>query len=311
MTDVTTQMGEVGEIWRLSHTILRVLAPNPSPMTGPGTNTYVVGEGPVIVIDPGPDIDEHKKTVLAAIDGRQVLSILVTHHHLDHWPLAPTLGRDVGAPVLAHGPIGNFSPDRRLPAGGMQIVPGARLRAVHTPGHASDHLCFYLEEEDALFAGDHVLANTTSVIAPPDGSMEAYMASLELIKKLDLERIYPGHGPVIVDPLPWIDYYVSHRREREQAVLEAVFAGVAEIPGMVTRIYTDVPEELHPVARFSVLAHLIKLMRDRKVTVPEEYLLEDLESAKDATVEGTPDAPDLPLGEPPLMTATFVPVTGA
>ncbi len=309
MSDAITEMGEPGEIWRLSKTVMRVLAPNPGLMTGPGTNTYVVG-GPeaAIVLDPGPAIESHKAAVLDAIGGREVRSILVTHHHIDHWPLAPELGEELDAIVYSHGPIGDFAPDRRMPAGGVQVVPGARLRALHTPGHASDHLCFVFEEEDALFSGDHILADTTTVIAPPDGNMASYMESLEITKKLDVSLVYPGHGPVIADAGAWIDYYISHRVEREQAVIEAVFAGVETIPEMVERIYTDVDDALHPIARFSVLAHLEKLIAEGKVSAPEEDLAADRDFASEA---GNAESPAIPLVEPPLMESRFRPVTGA
>ena len=179
---------------------------------------------------------------------------------------------------------------------------------MHTPGHASDHLAFFFEEEDALFSGDHILANTTAVIAPPDGDMAGYMDSLALTRKLKPVRLYPGHGPIVPDPRPWIDYYISHRIEREEAILHAVFVGVETIPDMVEHIYTDVDEYLHPLARYSVLAHLVKLIDEAKVAVPEEFLLEEQEFQTEA---GDSDQPELPQDEPPLMKSIFVPITGA
>lgn len=313
MTDQTSTPGaesmpEPGEITPLSDAVLRVLAPNPGLMTGAGTNTYIVGTDDILIIDPGPDIDSHRAAVVDAVGEREVRSILVTHHHVDHWPLAPKLGTHYGVRVLAHGPIGDFKPDQRFPAGGMQIVKGARLRSMHTPGHASDHLAFLFEEEDALFSGDHILAGTTTVIAPPDGNMAAYLKSLDLVRKQDLKRLYPGHGPVIDDPVPWIDYYISHRAEREEAIYEAVVAGVESIPEIVERVYTDVDEKLHPVARFSVLAHLEKLIDENKVTVPEDdYVAEQGFTAE----SGDAARPALPKQEPPLMEARFSPMTGA
>lgn len=322
------ELAPAGVPQRLSDRVVRILAPNPSPMTGPGTNTYVVGDGPVVIIDPGPDVPEHVEAVRAEVGDRKVQGIVATHHHSDHWPAAVPLAEIFGTRTYGHGHIaGGFRPSSVLPHGAVVVARNGRLRAEHTPGHASDHLCLLLEKEHALFTGDHVMSGSTVVIAPPDGDMADYMRSLEHVRTLGLERIYPAHGPVIDDPVAYIDWYLAHRRAREAQVLAAVRDGVTTVPGIVARLYADVPALLHPVARFSVLAHLRKLADDGHVRAdadaavvtgpkedeapvarrehrapPDSWMVQE---ATGEELPEDPDNPELPLQAPPDMDAIW------
>ena len=248
---------EVGPLVR------KVLAPNPGLMTGPGTNTYLVGRDDVAVIDPGPDdSEEHLDTVAAAGDGR-IRWILVTHTHPDHAPGAAGLKRRTGAHVLGFDERDGFVPDTAIGDGWALETAAFRLEAIHTPGHASNHLCYRLAEERLLFSGDHIMSGSTVVIAPPDGDMAAYLAALERVRGLDLEGVAPGHGPFIEDPRAVIDYYLEHRRAREAAIAAALAdAQTARVEELVEAVYTDVPDVLHPIAKWSVWAHLRKLAAD-------------------------------------------------
>lgn len=245
----------------LGDRVVRVVAPNPGVMTGPGTNTYLVGTREVVVIDPGPDDPEHLET-LVEVGGGRIRWIAVTHTHSDHAPGAAALRRRLGPGVglLGHSARDGFVPDSTVTEGELIGPPELGLRALHTPGHASNHLCFLLEEERLLFSGDHIMNGSTVVIAPPDGDMAAYLASLERLRDLELTAIAPGHGGLIDDPMAKIDEYVSHRLAREEAVVEALAgAGAATVEQLVPEVYADVSPELHPIARFSLWAHLRKL----------------------------------------------------
>ncbi|MDR7522816.1 MAG: MBL fold metallo-hydrolase [Armatimonadota bacterium] len=242
---------------RLSALIRRVTAPNPSPMTGPGTNTYLVGTGEVTVIDPGPDDPRHIEAIMAALGRERVSRILLTHSHPDHAPGAAHLARATGASVLAY-PL-------TLHDGEVLVRGSATVEVIHTPGHASDHVCFFLREEQALFSGDLIMSGSTVVIAPPDGDMAAYLRSLERLRQRAIARIYPGHGEPLDEPAAVIAEYLAHRRMREQQILEALRQGPARIPDLVSRIYTDVPPSLHPLAARSVYAHLLKLRAEGRV----------------------------------------------
>lgn len=241
--------------------VIRVLAPNPGPFTLEGTNTWIVGRDPSIVIDPGPDDRGHALAVLAEAD--PVGAILLTHHHPDHAPAARRLADATGVPVRA------FAPGEREVAvrdGEVVEVGGTRVRTIHTPGHTSDHVCFLLEEDELLFTGDVVLGRGTSVVDPPDGDMSAYTRSLERLLELDPSAIYPGHGPVIFTPRGRIEYYLRHRAEREAQVLAALAEGRHTAAEMVAEIYgEEIPEGMYPVAARSVLAHLLKLERGGRV----------------------------------------------
>lgn len=254
----------------LSPMVRRIVCNNPSFMTGPGTNTYLVGVDEIAVIDPGPDDAAHLDAI-AGCGGDRIRWILLTHTHDDHAPGALGLKQRTGADLLAfdrnvpNGP----SVDGSLRDGDVIESTEYTLDVVHTPGHASDHLCFLLPQERTLFTGDHIMEGSTVVIAPPDGDMRAYLASLERLKKIRprLRAIAPGHGHLIEDPDAVIDEYIAHRLGREQQVLAGVReAGTTTVPRLVESIYVDVPADLHPVAAFSVWAHLRKLAEDGLVT---------------------------------------------
>jgi glyoxylase-like metal-dependent hydrolase (beta-lactamase superfamily II) len=238
-----------------------VVAPNPGPMTGPGTNTYVVGTGPSAVVDPAVPDEEYLDVVVRA--ARRPAMILVTHRHPDHTGGVGPLAARLGVPVRAFG---------SEPAGGEGVVPlasdseidlgAARLRAVHAPGHASDHLCFHDEQAAALFSGDNVLGEGTAVIAPPDGDMRAYLRSLKKLLELDVQRIYPGHWGPLDQGRKVIEDYIAHRHERETQILDALGSGARTVEEIVERVYADTPDHLHPVAAFQVAAHLEMLVED-------------------------------------------------
>jgi glyoxylase-like metal-dependent hydrolase (beta-lactamase superfamily II) len=250
----------------LSPLVRRIVAPNPSVMTGAGTNTYLVGIDEIAVIDPGPDRPEHFEAV-AGCGGDRIRWIVCTHTHLDHSPAAAALKELTGAEILAFGNRNGLKVDRRLADGDKIEATEFRLTAVHTPGHASNHLCYMLEEERMLFSGDHVMQGSTVVIRPPDGDMADYLASLEKVKAMRIKAIAPGHGHLIEDPKPLLQWYIDHRLEREQRIYDALRArGTARIPALVEDVYTDVSPSLHGVARHSVHAHLLKLAAEGRVS---------------------------------------------
>lgn len=256
------------EVSELSPLVTVVLAPNPGLMTGAGTNTYIVGQGgDVAIIDPGIPDPVFVERVAREVGNRgRPKMILLTHLHLDHIGGVSPLAEQMSIPVAAfEDAVEAPFVTRRLRDGDEIAVGGGTLRAMHAPGHASAHVCYYLAAERALFAGDVVAGFGTVVIAPPDGNMQDYLATLERLRSLDLARIYPGHGPVIEDGPAKLDEYITHRRDRERQVVDALAAGATEIPAMVKRIYADVPEVLHPMAERSVLAHLEMLEADGRV----------------------------------------------
>jgi hydroxyacylglutathione hydrolase len=262
--------------------IRRVLAPNPSPMTATGTNTWIVGQGDVAVIDPGPDHAGHLAAILAALGpAERVTHIVVTHAHADHSALAPDLARATGAAVLGFGAAEagrspamqalaasglagggegvdtGFSPDARLADGDVVAGDTWQLRVLHTPGHFAGHLSLALD--DTLFSGDHVMGWAPSLISPPDGDMGAYMASLARLQGHPWGRFLPGHGGTVEDPATRLADLVAHRRGREAAIL-AVLSGTAlALPDIVARVYADTPAALHPAAARNALAHLADL----------------------------------------------------
>ena len=251
----------------LSPMVRRIVAANPSMMTGPGTNTYLVGIDEIVVIDPGPGDAEHLDAI-AGCGGDRIRWILLTHTHEDHSPGALGLKKRTGAEILAFGGgdgKGKVRLDGTLGDNSIIEATEFHLTALHTPGHASDHLCFLLNEERTLFTGDHIMQGSTVVIRPPDGDMGAYLRSLERIKQIRprLRAIAPGHGHLITNPLAAIDEYIEHRLAREQQVLSAVEErGSATVTELVDQIYVDLAPELHPMARYSVWAHLRKLADD-------------------------------------------------
>ena len=249
----------VGVASAVSPLVRRIVAPNPGVMTGPGTNTYLVGIDEVAVIDPGPADDSHLDAIVGC-GGDRIRWILCTHTHPDHAPGAAGLRERTGAEVLAFGSRDGLEVDRALRDGEVLEATEFRLTALYTPGHASNHLCYLLEEEALLFSGDHVMNGSTVVIAPPDGDMAAYLRQLERLRKMRLRGIAPGHGEVITEPKVVLDQYLTHRRARETAIAAALVGrGSATIEELVKDVYVDVPEALHPIAQFSVWAHLEKL----------------------------------------------------
>lgn len=265
-------MPQTGDATVLSPLIRRIVAPNPSAMTGAGTNTYIVGSANVAVIDPGPDDASHVDAIIRAIGGTGLRWILLTHTHGDHAPAALPLARRTGAPILA---IWSRNPaivlERALADGETLAAEGFSLQAIHTPGHASNHLCFWLAQEQALFAGDLVMSGSTVVIGPPDGDMGAYLRSLDRVKRLRAARIYPGHGDPIAAPDAVIDEYVKHRLMREQQVLDGLAAGPRRIADLVPLIYPNLSTSLHPMAALSLYAHLLKLKAEGRVSGTDQH----------------------------------------
>ena len=271
---------EYGRCDPVSPLIRRVIARNPGPFTYTGTGVYIVGRGEVAVIDPGPDLPEHFEALKAALAGERVTHVLVTHHHLDHSPLAHPLARAFGAkvfglpapsphandaPALEEGADDRFRPDVVLADGDVLTGPGWTLEAVTTPGHTSNHVCFALREENALFSGDHVMGWSTTVITPPDGDMGDYFASLDKVKARGFDTLWPTHGAPVRAVGPFLDAYVAHRRAREAQILDALGAGLTTIKAMVPSLYAAVDPRLHPAAAHSVLAHMIQLVREGRV----------------------------------------------
>jgi glyoxylase-like metal-dependent hydrolase (beta-lactamase superfamily II)/8-oxo-dGTP pyrophosphatase MutT (NUDIX family) len=257
-----------GKPKRLDRYVTRLTAPNPGAMTGPGTNTYLVGEEEIAVIDPGPALDSHVARILEAGAGR-IRWILTTHTHMDHSPAAAALKAATGAQVLGRrAPPGAsqdqaYAPDRTLADGERLSVGNLHLRAIHTPGHASNHLCYLLEETRMLFTGDHVMQGSTVVINPPDGDMRAYLASLSRLLDEDIAIIAPGHGYLIGAPHKEVKRLVAHRLAREAKVVAALRRRDAATPEeLVTDVYDDVSPKLHPVAMRSLGAHLDKLVAE-------------------------------------------------
>ncbi|HET8931634.1 MAG TPA: MBL fold metallo-hydrolase [Acidimicrobiales bacterium] len=265
----------VGEPARLSPLVQRVLAPNPSVMTGPGTNTYLIGSGDVTVIDPGPDDPTHVEAIIAAAtrSGGRITRIVCTHTHSDHWPGAVDLAQRTGAEILAFDSRDGLEVTGTLGDGDEIVTADYTLRPLHTPGHASNHLCVLLVDEDFLFTGDHIMQGVTVVIAPPDGDMSAYMASLARLSALDppLARIAPAHGYVLEDPAAIIEAYIAHRTARETIVADALAEadGAVTVDDLVSVVYADVDPAIHPIARLSLWAHLRKLADDGRATVDE------------------------------------------
>ncbi|HJW42745.1 MAG TPA: MBL fold metallo-hydrolase [Rhizomicrobium sp.] len=271
-----------GEEVRVSSLISRVVANNPGPFTFKGTGVYIVGGKDVAVIDPGPDLPEHIQALKRVLDGRRVTHILVTHCHSDHSPAARPLKEWSGAKTYAFGPHGSGHDDgeAKVEAGGdMDFVPDIRVKdaeivkgtgftfeCVHTPGHTSNHMCYALKEEKALFTGDHIMGWSTTVVTPPDGDMADYIASVEKLERRDDRALYPTHGAPVTDPKPFLAAYREHRLDREHQVLASIAAGRNTIPAMVAHMYADVDKRLHPAASRSVLAHLIKLEHEGRVT---------------------------------------------
>lgn len=290
-----------GESIEVAPLIRRVTAKNPGKFSGHGTGTYIIGRGEVAVIDPGPALNSHRDALIAALRGEAVTRILVTHCHSDHSPLAAWLHEQTGAPTVCFGPhVLNpnwvdddtepyvpdeedlaaraaaeadglteeghdlaFVPDIAIAHGEVAATgDGWTVEAVHTPGHTSNHTCYFLREQAALFSGDHIMGWSTSVITPPDGDMRQYLASLATAKALAPATLWPTHGAPVTDVGPFIDAFIAHRLERERNILACVREGEALIPDIVRRLYIGVNEKLYRAAGRSVLAHMVKLVDD-------------------------------------------------
>ena len=269
---------------QVSPLIQRVIAHNPGPFTFTGTGTYITGRDEpgagVAVIDPGPADDAHLEALLAAIQGRRVTHVLVTHTHRDHSPLARPFAEATGATILAARPPAqevhasgaleededdDFAPDVILMGGEVIEGDGWTVEALFTPGHASNHMAFVLRDENALFSGDHVMGWSTSVVAPPDGDMADYMDSLDVVIARGFSTLWPTHGAPIMDPEPFLLAYRDHRLAREAQVLERLTAGDRRIADIVPALYAAVDRRLWPAASLSILAHLAKLEREGRV----------------------------------------------
>ncbi len=263
---------DYGVVQRLTPLVRRIVARNPGAFTFHGTGTYIVGSGEVAVIDPGPELPEHVDALLAALPGETITHQFVTHTHRDHSPAARLVkeatgartygfgphgaGRSVPGPAVEEGADNDFRPDETIGDGDTIAGAGWTLVAVHTPGHTSNHLCFALPEESALFTGDHVMGWSTSVIAPPDGNMAHYLASLRRLLERDDEVLWPTHGPPVREPRAFVAAFIAHREARERQILDCIRRGADTIPAMVRAIYADVPAALHAAAARMMLAHV-------------------------------------------------------
>jgi glyoxylase-like metal-dependent hydrolase (beta-lactamase superfamily II) len=265
---------------RVSPMVRRLVAPNASAFTFNGTCTYIVGEGEVAIVDPGPGDDSHLAALLAAVDGERVETILITHTHRDHSVGVKALRAATGARVIGAAPFTprgdgsagldsahdrDYSPDAILAEGERWRGAGYTMEAIATPGHCSNHLCFGLLEENALFSGDHVMAWSTSVVAPPDGSMRAYMASLDKLRGRSETIYWPGHGGPVVEPQRYVRALIHHRRQREASILNALSDGPQTIPALVAKVYAGLNPALTRAAGLSTLAHLEDLSERGRV----------------------------------------------
>lgn len=301
MTDVVPDAGEVRE---LETGLRRILAPNPSPMTHWGTNTYLVGTGPdTCVLDPGPEDTSHLDAILLAAGGARISHIVITHSHVDHSPLARRLAERTGAEIAAFGPssfgrsavmqaladagLGSggesvdnrFVPHRRLADGDVISGNGWSMEAIHTPGHMGNHLCFAYG--DAILTGDHVMAWASSLVSPPDGDMTDFMASCARLALRLARRHYPGHGGPINAPLDRLDWLMAHRREREAQILAAleIAAEPCTAGQIARRVYTDIPSELCAAAERNAFAHLIDLAMKGVIATEDALAIDSAFSA--------------------------------
>jgi glyoxylase-like metal-dependent hydrolase (beta-lactamase superfamily II) len=270
---------EYGACDQVSPMIRRVVANNPGPFTYKGTGTYIVGKGEVAVIDPGPDMADHLQAILEATHGERISHILVTHHHADHSPLARPLAAATGAVIYGcavdsvpmEGAVkleagyDHFTPEVSVCVGSVIFGHGWTMEAIATPGHTSNHICYGLKEENALFSGDHIMGWSTTVITPPDGDMGDYLASLALIRDREFTTLWPTHGPPIREVTPFIEAYIEHRKDRERQILEQLAAGETRIKEMVPKMYIGVDPRLYAPAAHSVLAAMIQLVKSGRV----------------------------------------------
>jgi glyoxylase-like metal-dependent hydrolase (beta-lactamase superfamily II) len=271
---------EYGVVDQVSPLIRRVICNNPGGFTFHGTGTYIIGQGEVAVIDPGPLDDDHIAALELAVQGETVTHILITHTHRDHSPAAAPFKKSTGAPTYGYGPHGGDRGGPKVEEGGdYEFVPdhvikdkdviegkGWTVEAIHTPGHTSNHICFALREENAIFTGDHVMGWSTSVISPPDGNMSDYMNSLRKMLLREEEVYWPTHGPAITGPKAHVEAFIAHRSGREDAILKCIHEGRNTIPAMVEVMYADVDKRLHRAAGRSVFAHLLHMAETGRVT---------------------------------------------
>ena len=255
------------EVVQISPLIRRITAGNASVFTGPGTNTYLIGNEEITVLDPGPAMDSHIDAITSAKG--KIKQIVVTHTHPDHSPGVRLLQERMDVPAYgmltetSKGQDRSFNPDKILKDGDTFEETEFTLKVVHTPGHASNHLCYILEEEEFIFTGDHIMNGSTVVIGPPDGNMKQYLDSLEKLKQFKLSKIAPGHGEVLDSPHEVAEWIINHRLQREGQVAEALKEATKGNPeSLVARVYDDVDSSLFPIAKASLLAHLIKLEED-------------------------------------------------
>ncbi len=267
-----------GEAVRLSPRIRRVLAANPGPFTLHGTGTYLVGNEEVAVIDPGPLIDSHVDSILRAVGRGRITHIFITHTHIDHSPAAEPLRQETQAPTFGFGPHRggsagaddeggdtDFQPEHRLTDGDTIQGKDWKLSVLHTPGHTSNHLCFWLAEENLVFTGDHVMGWSSTVVSPPDGNMTDYLASLRHLREVNADVLLPTHGPAIREPNVFIDALLAHRERRIEEVLASLASGSREIPEIVVERYPGLDPALRAAAGRSVLASLLHLESKSRV----------------------------------------------
>lgn len=273
-----------GDLVTLSPLVRRLTAPNAGVMTGAGTNTYIVGNDALAVVDPGPDDNEHIARILAACGGKdsgRLQWILVTHTHRDHSPAAKPLAELTGAKLLGNclqEDDGNqdlsFHPDQQFSDRQQLITAEFSLQAILTPGHVDNHVCFWLPEEQLLFTGDHIMQGSTVVIIPPAGDMKTYMESLEKLLTLPLRFLAPAHGLLIDEPKQEIEGLIAHRKKREEKVITALKAlKGASLSSLIVTVYSDVDPSLYPVAKFSLWAHLLKLEKEGLVSCRDDMWL--------------------------------------
>ena len=272
---------EYGRSAQISGDIRRVIANNPSAFTLYGTGTYILGQGEVAVVDPGPADTTHIDAILEATRGENITHMLVTHTHMDHSPGCALLAEYCDAETYAYGPHGSgkqeqgvvveeggdtdFRPDNEIRHSDIIDGPTWSVECVYTPGHTSNHVCYALASERALLSGDHVMGWSTSVISPPDGDMEAYMESLQILLDRNDAIYWPTHGPAITQTNAHVESFIAHRKEREHQIMQALHAGTTTIPEMVPGMYKEVPEYLHAAAARSVLASMEYLVKRKEV----------------------------------------------
>ena len=281
---------EYGRLDQLAPGVRRVIANNPSAFTFHGTGTYILGEGEVAVIDPGPADPEHISAIFEATKGERITHVLITHTHMDHSPGYQLMKPRCDAVTYGFGPHGSgkleegikveeggdmeFMPDEKVSQGDLIEGENWSVECVYTPGHTSNHVCYQLKEGHILFTGDHVMGWSTSIVSPPDGDMEAYMSSLELLLDRDDDVYWPTHGPAITDPKTHVSAFIAHRNEREEQILACIDQGIYGIGEMVPKMYQDTPEFMYPAAARSVLAS-VEYMAKRGVLIADsESLME-------------------------------------